>query len=144
MSVLQRSVNYGRGSMQLHWPSGKSVAWTSRLGYFVKAGLSPYEAIRAGTSAAVRFLNQENEFATIAVGRRARPNSGFGQSFGRCRQCHKADWGDLAGRAFFWTSLCLELIVRRGAKVEHKKEHNNCRVRTLYPDLEGPNTTVSY
>ena len=41
------------------------------LRYFVKAGLSPYEAIKAGTSDAARFLNQENEFGTIAVGRRA-------------------------------------------------------------------------
>ena len=41
------------------------------LRYFVKADLSPYEAIKAGTSDAARFLNQENEFGVIAVGRRA-------------------------------------------------------------------------
>jgi imidazolonepropionase-like amidohydrolase len=41
------------------------------LRYFVNAGLSPYEAIKAGTSDAARFLNQENEFGTVAVGRRA-------------------------------------------------------------------------
>jgi imidazolonepropionase-like amidohydrolase len=41
------------------------------LRYFVKAGLSPYEAIKAGTSDAARLLNQENEFGTVAVGRRA-------------------------------------------------------------------------
>jgi imidazolonepropionase-like amidohydrolase len=41
------------------------------LRYFVKAGLSPYEAIKAGTSDAARFLNQENEFGTVAMGRRA-------------------------------------------------------------------------
>lgn len=41
------------------------------LGYFFKAGLSPYDAIRAGTSDAARFLHQENEFGTVAVGRRA-------------------------------------------------------------------------
>jgi imidazolonepropionase-like amidohydrolase len=41
------------------------------LTYFVKAGLSPYETIKAGTSDAARFLNQENEFGTVAVGRRA-------------------------------------------------------------------------
>ena len=41
------------------------------LKYFVKAGLSPYEAIKAGTSDAARFLNQESEFGTVAVGRRA-------------------------------------------------------------------------
>jgi cytosine/adenosine deaminase-related metal-dependent hydrolase len=41
------------------------------LTYFVKAGLSPYDAIRAGTSDAARFLHRENEFGTVAVGRRA-------------------------------------------------------------------------
>jgi hypothetical protein len=41
------------------------------LKYFVKAGLSPYDAIRAGTSDAARFLHRENEFGTVAVGRRA-------------------------------------------------------------------------
>jgi imidazolonepropionase-like amidohydrolase len=41
------------------------------LRYFVKAGLSPYEAIKAGTGDAAKFLNQENEFGTVAVGRRA-------------------------------------------------------------------------
>jgi imidazolonepropionase-like amidohydrolase len=41
------------------------------LKYFVEAGLSPYEAIKAGTRDAARFLNQENEFGTVAVGRRA-------------------------------------------------------------------------
>lgn len=41
------------------------------LGYFVKAGLSPYDAIRAGTSDAARFLHRENEFGTVAVGQRA-------------------------------------------------------------------------
>ena len=41
------------------------------LGYFVKAGLSPYDAIRAGTSDAARFLHRENEFGTVCVGRRA-------------------------------------------------------------------------
>jgi imidazolonepropionase-like amidohydrolase len=41
------------------------------LRYFVKAGLSPYEAIKAGTSDAARFLNHENEFGTVAVGHRA-------------------------------------------------------------------------
>ena len=38
---------------------------------FVEAGLTPYEAIRAGTSDAAMFLHQENEFGTVAIGRRA-------------------------------------------------------------------------
>ena len=41
------------------------------LRYFVEAGLSPYDAIRAGTSDAARFLHRENEFGTVAMGRRA-------------------------------------------------------------------------
>ena len=41
------------------------------LRYFVKAGLSPYDAIRAGTSDAARFLHREGEFGMVAVGLRA-------------------------------------------------------------------------
>lgn len=38
---------------------------------FVAAGMTPYEAIRAGTSDAAIFLHHENEFGTVATGRRA-------------------------------------------------------------------------
>lgn len=38
---------------------------------FMEAGLTPYETIRAGTSDAAIFLHEENEFGTVAVGRRA-------------------------------------------------------------------------
>ena len=41
------------------------------LNYFVQAGLTPYEAIKAATSDPARFLHQEQEFGTVAVGRRA-------------------------------------------------------------------------
>lgn len=37
----------------------------------VEAGLTPYEAIRAGTSDAAAFLRQEGEFGAVAAGRRA-------------------------------------------------------------------------
>jgi imidazolonepropionase-like amidohydrolase len=37
----------------------------------VQAGLTPYEAIRAGTSSAAQFLNATKEFGTIEVGKRA-------------------------------------------------------------------------
>jgi imidazolonepropionase-like amidohydrolase len=37
----------------------------------VAAGLTPYEAIRAGTSDAAVFLHQESEFGVVAAGRRA-------------------------------------------------------------------------
>ena len=38
---------------------------------FVRAGLTPYQAIRAGTIDAARFLRRNDEFGTVAVGRRA-------------------------------------------------------------------------
>jgi imidazolonepropionase-like amidohydrolase len=41
------------------------------LANFVSAGMTPYEALRAGTIDAARFLHREEEFGTIAVGRRA-------------------------------------------------------------------------
>jgi len=41
------------------------------LQLFVRAGLTPYQAIRAGTIDAARFLRREDEFGTVAVGRRA-------------------------------------------------------------------------
>jgi imidazolonepropionase-like amidohydrolase len=41
------------------------------LRHLVDAGLSPYEALRAGTRDAARFLEVENDFGTISVGKRA-------------------------------------------------------------------------
>ena len=41
------------------------------LEFFIAAGMSPYETIRAGTNDAAIFLHQENEFGTVAIGRRA-------------------------------------------------------------------------
>ncbi|MEQ8765515.1 MAG: amidohydrolase family protein [Planctomycetota bacterium] len=41
------------------------------LARLVAAGLSPYEALRAGTAGAAKFLGEEEQFGTIAVGRRA-------------------------------------------------------------------------
>ena len=41
------------------------------LNYFVQAGLTPYEAIKAATSDPARFLHREEEFGTVAVGQRA-------------------------------------------------------------------------
>ncbi len=38
---------------------------------FVAAGLTPYEAIRAGTSDAADFLHRKSEFGTVAAGARA-------------------------------------------------------------------------
>src|SRR5438128_5479568 len=41
------------------------------LSNFVAAGMSPYDAIRAGTVDAARFLNRSADFGVIAAGRRA-------------------------------------------------------------------------
>ena len=41
------------------------------LHYLVRAGLTPYEAIRAGTYDAADFLHALDDFGTVAVGRRA-------------------------------------------------------------------------
>jgi imidazolonepropionase-like amidohydrolase len=41
------------------------------LSHLVEAGLSPYEALRAGTRDAARFLELEDEFGTVTVGKRA-------------------------------------------------------------------------
>jgi imidazolonepropionase-like amidohydrolase len=41
------------------------------LGYLVEAGLSPYEALRAGTADAARCMGAANEWGTLAVGLRA-------------------------------------------------------------------------
>jgi imidazolonepropionase-like amidohydrolase len=43
----------------------------TELENFVAAGMTPYEAIRAGTADAAKFLHQENEFGVVATGRRA-------------------------------------------------------------------------
>ncbi len=51
------------------WLGGFVV--NEELRNFVDAGLSPYEAIRTGTSAAAEFLNATDTFGTVAVGLRA-------------------------------------------------------------------------
>jgi imidazolonepropionase-like amidohydrolase len=38
---------------------------------FAAAGMTPYEAIRAGTAGAAQFLHQENEFGLVRTGLRA-------------------------------------------------------------------------
>ena len=38
---------------------------------FVAAGMSPYEALRAGTADAARFLGRTSDFGVLAEGRRA-------------------------------------------------------------------------
>lgn len=47
------------------------VSLHEELQNFVDAGLSPYEAIKAGTSDAAEFLHQPNEFGRVAIGLRA-------------------------------------------------------------------------
>lgn len=47
------------------------VSLHEELALFVRAGLTPFEALRAGTSDAAKFLRREREFGTVSVGRRA-------------------------------------------------------------------------
>ena len=47
------------------------VSLHEELALFVRAGLSPFEALRAGTSDAAKFLKRDREFGTVAVGQRA-------------------------------------------------------------------------
>ena len=47
------------------------TALHEELALLVKARLTPYEALRAGTIDAARFLGRDKEFGTIAVGQRA-------------------------------------------------------------------------
>ena len=51
------------------WMRGFAIV--DELENLVDAGLSPYEAIKAGTSNAAEFLGASNEFGTVAVGMRA-------------------------------------------------------------------------
>ena len=43
----------------------------TELENFVEAGMTPYEAIRAGTADAAKFLHQEHEFGLVGTGLRA-------------------------------------------------------------------------
>src|SRR5206468_3420562 len=47
------------------------VSLHRELQLLVESGLTPYEALRAATVAPASFLRKEQEFGTIAVGRRA-------------------------------------------------------------------------
>jgi imidazolonepropionase-like amidohydrolase len=49
----------------------KTILLHAELATFLAAGLTPYGAIRAGTSDAARFLHRETEFGSVAVGYRA-------------------------------------------------------------------------
>jgi hypothetical protein len=59
----------GSDDMNPYLVAGASLH--EELALFVRAGLTPFEALRAGTSAAARFLRREREFGTVAVGLRA-------------------------------------------------------------------------
>lgn len=51
------------------WMRGFAIV--DELENLVDAGLSPYDAIKAGTSNAAEFLAASDEFGTVAVGMRA-------------------------------------------------------------------------
>lgn len=59
------------GSDAPQWmnPPGFSIA--RELASYVTAGLTPYQALETGTRNVARYFRAENEFGTVAVGRRA-------------------------------------------------------------------------
>jgi len=59
------------GSLQANFPVIPGFAAQEELVELVDAGLTPYEAIRAGTKSAAEVLNASNEFGTVSVGKRA-------------------------------------------------------------------------
>lgn len=59
------------GSDSPQYFSVPGFALHRELGHLVGAGLSPYQALKAATSDAARYLGLRNEIGTIAVGRRA-------------------------------------------------------------------------
>lgn len=73
---MTRALHQGGAHLLLGTDSYKPTvlpgfALHQELQSFVEAGLTPYEAIRAGTADAAIFLHQENEFGVVAAGRRA-------------------------------------------------------------------------
>jgi imidazolonepropionase-like amidohydrolase len=73
ISVQQRFVKALRdaGARLLLGTDLGAFAVREELGLLVQAGLSPYEALGAGTRAAAEFLGQRDEWGTVAPGRRA-------------------------------------------------------------------------
>lgn len=59
------------GSDAPQWFNVPGFSLHRELAILVEAGLSPYEALASGTRNVARFLGEEDEFGTIAVGRRA-------------------------------------------------------------------------
>ena len=73
ISVQQRFVKALRdaGARLLLGTDLGAFAVGEELGLLVQAGLSPYEALWAGTRDAAEFLGQRDEWGTVAPGRRA-------------------------------------------------------------------------
>ena len=69
------------------------------LGNLVEAGLTPYQAIQAGTSAAAEFLEASDQFGTIAPGKAAdlilldaNPLEDIGNTTGRAGVMVRGRW----------------------------------------------------
>ena len=59
------------GSDAPQWFNVPGFALHRELDYLVEAGLTPFEALATGTRNVARFLGKEQEFGTVAPGRRA-------------------------------------------------------------------------
>ena len=73
---ITRALHQGGAQLLLGTDATKSnvlpgFSLHEELQHFVEAALTPYEAIRAGTSDAAKFLHQENEFGVVKTGLRA-------------------------------------------------------------------------
>ena len=74
--LITRAIHQGGARLLLGTDANKPTvipgfALHEELQHFVEAGLTPYEAIRAGTVDAAIFLHEESEFGVVATGRRA-------------------------------------------------------------------------
>jgi len=59
------------GSDAPQWMNPPGFSIHRELASYVRAGLTPYQALEAGTRNVARFFGAENEFGTVAVRRRA-------------------------------------------------------------------------
>jgi len=70
------------------------------ISYLAKAGLTPYEAIKAATSDPARFLNLEGEFGVVKVGLRAAIKRKPSRRYSQCGETVKRSGVMLRGHWF--------------------------------------------
>src|SRR5262249_24360531 len=63
--AVKAGVRLGMGSDAVYWMFGQN---TNELGWFIKAGLTPEQALATATMTAAALLGQENRLGRIAAG----------------------------------------------------------------------------